>query len=346
MTPLTTLRKRLTAVLATSLSIVVVACADSGSDGPAAPDTSPTLSRGAGPDVVSVTTRHLDFNLTRDQIGSGWTTFRYKNRSEHTHFFLIEKLPLFDKNGDGTSEQMTLDDWIEDLGKPFQNLMDDLIGRAHTYPGASFGAWAVEYVGGVGLTAPGETSEITLRLDPGLYVIECYVKTDDGTFHAVEGMVEEFAVAEKSNAAGPPPNPSLRLTLSTARGIELAGSVDRPGMHTVEVFFEDQAFYGNFVQHDVNLVRLDGATDLDRVASWLDWRVVGGDPWFPTFGGMTTPAPAVFLGGAQEGLPGSTAYFRVHLERGDYAWIAELPRSDLLSGGGADWIVPFSVPAN
>jgi hypothetical protein len=44
--------------------------------------------------------------------------------------------------------------------------------------------------------------------------------------------------------------------------------------------------------------------------------------------GLQTPAPAHFLGGAQELPAGRTEYFTADLKPGDYAFIAEVPAAD------------------
>lgn len=333
-----TLRALGNRVAPVAVVLALAACQETPPQAPADSTPHAEFAARGGPSVVNIKAEHLSFVTSAEEISAGWTTFQFKNRSGNVHFFFLQKLPVFE------GEQITLEDYVEDLAKPFQNFMDFLIGRDPTFPeaGFDFPAWSPEVIGGAGLTGPGETSRVTVNLEPGLYVIECYVKTPDGLFHTVVGMVEDFIVSERANLSGPPPNPSVKLTLSVANGIEVQGSIDRPGVHTVEVFFEDQAFYDNFVQHDVNLVRVDADTDMDLVASWMDWRDID-DPNYPAVGGLTTPAPATFRGGSQEGPAGSTAYFTVHLEKGDYAWIAELPRSDLLAPGAPDWIVPFSV---
>lgn len=98
--------------------------------------------------------------------------------------------------------------------------------------------------------------------------IICYVKTDR-VFHSFNpdpneyGMVHELTVTEASSGAEPP-RPTLEMTLSTERGIEIADNV-RPGLHTVAVHFESQTVHGNFVGHDVHLARLDDNTDLQAL---------------------------------------------------------------------------------
>ncbi|MEX2364897.1 MAG: hypothetical protein WD597_14790, partial [Balneolaceae bacterium] len=61
------------------------------------------------------------------------------------------------------------------------------------------------------------------------------------------------------------------------------------GQQTIAVHFEEHPEVGYL--HDVNLVKLDGQTDLSEIVQWMNWM---------NLDGMTTPAPAVFLGGAQE----------------------------------------------
>jgi hypothetical protein len=146
------------------------------------------------------------------------------------------------------------------------------------------------------------------------------VKTD-GIFHSynpdpsVYGMVREFKVTEQASGA-PEPSPTIRITLSSDRGIEVDGD-PLPGEHTVGVLFEDQTTHENFAGHDVHLMRLTVDTDLDRVARWMDWS----QPM-----GLETPAPAEFVGGTNELPAGGTAYFNVRLEPGRYAWVAEVSR--------------------
>lgn len=42
--------------------------------------------------VIEIITENMDFQMP-DTITSGWNTFRYKNLSPQTHFFLIDKYP-------------------------------------------------------------------------------------------------------------------------------------------------------------------------------------------------------------------------------------------------------------
>jgi len=42
--------------------------------------------------VIEIITKNMDFQMS-DTISSGWNTFRYKNLSPQTHFFLVDKYP-------------------------------------------------------------------------------------------------------------------------------------------------------------------------------------------------------------------------------------------------------------
>ncbi|MDH3285831.1 MAG: hypothetical protein OEQ13_13950, partial [Acidobacteriota bacterium] len=164
----------------------------------------------------------------------------------------------------------------------------------------------------------GRTAETTVHLEPGVYLLECYVKTG-GVFHSYSsspssyGMVHELVVTDEASTA-PEPSATLEITLSGERGIEVEGELV-PGAHTVAVRFEDQKVHENFVGHDVHLVRLEEDSDLEELAAWMDWTRPND---------LETPAPAEFLGGTHEMPPGGTAYFNVRLEPGRYAWIAEV----------------------
>ena len=202
-------------------------------------------------------------------------------------------------------------------------------------------AWFGEivFVGGPGLVAPGGSAEATVYLEPGTYLLECYVKTN-GVFHSynaapdVYGMVHELTVTEEVTTETAP-EPTLELTLSGAGGIEGAGDV-QPGRHTVAVHFTDQQAHENFVGHDVHLVRLEDDIDMEALETWMDWTQ-------PT--GLETPAPAAFLGGLNEMAAGETGYFTVNLTPGRYAWIAEVPNAEE-KGMLKVFTVPGAAPAS
>lgn len=296
----------------------------------AAVSQTPGVDRGnrAAVNVVEVTSTGMNFDAP-DEIPSGWTTFRYHNATGMTHFAQLERLP----NGIGVADQQL------EVAPVFQRGMDLLNGGRFDDALAAFGqlpAWFFEVVftGGPGLTAPGHTSETTVYLEPGTYLLECYMKTN-GIFHSFDpsgdtyGMVREITVAEARSRAREP-EPTLELAISSGNGIRVDQDI-RPGKHTIAVHFEDQVVHGHFLGHDVHLVRLQDDTDMAALATWMDWTQ-------PT--GLEVPAPAEFLGGVSDMPAGSTGYMSVVLTPGRYAWIAEVP-----DPAGKDMLKTFTVPS-
>ncbi|WP_073059190.1 hypothetical protein [Fodinibius roseus] len=283
-------------------SIVIIACTDS------------TTSKQRNPEpakAIVVTSTGMNFDLP-GQIPSGWTTFRYQNKTDITHFFVIEKMPEFE------GDQKTVEDSKEEIVPVFQNIMDDINGKDPSFPDAGFELpeWYpnVLFVGGPGLIGPNGTAETTIRLSPGTYVIECYVKMPDGTFHSTEGMIKGLEVTEEISDIDPP-DPNVEMTLSSTNGIEVDGNLTA-GENIVSVIYDDQKAQEHFLGFDVHLARLEDDTDMDELGAWMNWS---------TPNGLTTIAPVEFLGGAQEMPMGGTAYVKVNLEPGEYAWIAEVP---------------------
>lgn len=281
--------------------------------------------RGGPANVVEVVATGLDFQVP-DEIPSGWTTFRFLNQSGMTHFAIIEKMPTFE------GEQMTVEDSKAEVVPVFQNFMDSFNGTELSYPEAGFElpAWygEVVFMGGPGLTGPGQTSEVTQYMEPGTYVIECYFKTADGVFHSTLEMIVGLTVTDDVSRAKEP-KANLELTISSENGIEVNGD-PRPGNQSVSVRFEDQAVYGHFLGHDVHLARVDAGTDINEVADWMSWTVPGG---------LASPAPAEFIGGIQDMPAGETGYINVLLKPGTYAWIAEVPDPE-----GKNMLETFTVP--
>ncbi len=283
----------------------------------------------ANVNVVEVTSTGMNFQAP-DEIPSGWTTFRYNNATGMTHFAQLELLP----DGIGVADQQL------EVAPVFQQGMDLLNAGRFEDALAAFGqlpAWFFEvvFIGGPGMTAPGRTSETTVFLEPGTYLLECYVKMN-GVFHSFNpsgdtyGMVREITVTDARSPAREP-KPTLDLTISGEHGIQVDLDI-RPGKHTVAVHFDDQIVHGHFLGHDVHLVRLQDDTDMAALATWMDWTQ-------PT--GLEGPAPAEFLGGVNDMPAGSTGYMSVVLTPGRYAWIAEVP-----DPAGKNMLKTFTVPSN
>jgi hypothetical protein len=254
-----------------------------------------------------------------DSIPSGWVTFRFENQGKETHFFVLHHLP----------EGKTMQDYIAGAAPPFDSAMK-LLQAGGTKADAGqvlaegLPAWFADLreMGGAGLTAPGSSVRFTEKLPAGHYLLECYVKNAEGTFHSGLGMLRALTVTDASSA-GEPPSADLDVTLS-GQGIEVRGT-PTAGAHVVAVHYGEQP--AGLVGYDLHLARLEEGQTVEKLVPWMDWMNVGG---------MKVPAPATFLGGVQEMPAGNTAYVHVTLTPGRYAWISEL-------GADQGLVKPFTV---
>jgi len=257
------------------------------------------------------TGEHL-FELSTREIPSGWVTFRLNNQSHADHFILVSKVP------DGIG----LEDYRTEVVHVIQNFLDSILENELSFPeaGFEFPAWYAEtlFMGGPGLTAPARSSQTTMDLPPGTYILECYIKSEDGTqWHHTLGMLAELTVTEEASPATAPDH-SLAVTLRNPEngGLAVPDAVS-PGTHTIAVEFAEQQVYMTGAQNDVHLARLRDDTDLDALGAWMNAL----DP-----AGFISPgAPAEFIGGIEDMPAGTTAYFTVELTPGRYAWISEVP---------------------
>jgi len=260
--------------------------------------------------TINILTENMDFQMA-DTIPSGWNTFKYKNASPQTHFFLIDKYP----------EGITLDSVKARVLPPFDRGMK-LINEGKPKEGfAEFGklpAWFMDMknLGGSGLISPGHLAQTTVKLDPGYYIIECYVKMSNGMWHTSMGMAKEVIVSE-TNSGNSEPKADIKVEISSTDGIVFNDSISK-GKHCFSVYYKDQIVHENFIGHDVNLAKIDDNANLDDLNNWMDWS----NPK-----GLIEPAPkgVTFLGGVNNMTTGDTGYFTVNLEPSRYVLISEVP---------------------
>ena len=245
---------------------------------------------------------------------------RMANEGLEHHFIFLTLLP----------EGKTIEDYASDVGPAFGAAWEGLQSGALDKAGAGvvLGERLPEWyasaspMGGPGLVAPGKTAQATMRLTPGNYVMECYVKNADGVFHIALGMALPLTVTAEESG-GVPPRADVSVTLF--EDFMAVEGTPAAGRQTVAVNFDEHPSLG--LGNDVHVVRLEEGTDLDEVVGWMDWMNVGG---------LGEPAPAMFVGGVHEMPAGYTAFFTVDLEPGRYAWIAE-------SGAARGMVEEFTV---
>jgi hypothetical protein len=261
------------------------------------------------------------------EIPAGWTTFKFINASSMIHFAMLDVPP----------EGITAWELNDAVMQPFQDAMDGMNAGDEEAVNAAFArfpAWIGELGrhGGPGFLSPGRTGQATVYLEPGHYIMECYVKSD-GVFHTTSpgegqlGMLLDLTVTpEPSNAPEPRANATLAIRNS---GFELVSGELTAGPNTVRVDFIEQQALPSFVGNDVHLMRVDDENSIARADAWLDWRSPDG---------LEDPSPVAFLGGINDLPAGTHGYFTVDLEPGDYAFIAEMPGPQ-----AAGFVLPFTV---
>ena len=264
--------------------------------------------------VIEVITRSMDFQ-TADTLKSGWNTFAYKNLSGEVHFFIMDKLP---------SDSIVERDIKDHLLPPFDDGMKYLIEGKADSAMAAFGtipAWfnEVKRYGGTGLISPGKTAVSSINLEPGKYMMECYVKAINGEWHTSHGMWKFITVVDKTTNFYPD-KADHTINVSSTDGYAF-DTQPKSGKNRFKVEFIDQVPHEHFNGHDVNLVKYDASANIDSLVYWMNWM----NP-----SGLRTPTPKgfTFLGGMNNCEAGEIGYFEVDLDSGNYLLISETPKAD------------------
>jgi hypothetical protein len=251
-------------------------------------------------------------------ISSGWTTIRLNNKDNMLHFAMIVRLP------DG----VTAIDYSDELGSKFQQGYELMLEGRDEEVAAVFGSmpeWVTElsYHGGPGFISGNRSAEATQFLEPGEYLVECYIKTN-GIFHSYSPQPGMLTMLLPLTVTDPPGNmaePGANATLTIDEsGFRLTDGALKPGENSVRVQFDTQIRYPSFVGQDVHVMRVDSDTDIQAALDWMDWQ---------DRDGLLTPSPVTFIGGINDVMPaGSGAYFTVELSPGRYAFIGETPEAE------------------
>jgi hypothetical protein len=156
-----------------------------------------------------------------------------------------------------------------------------------------------------GAIMPNDTSNATTTLEPGQYVLVCFISSADGVPHIAKGMVRPFVVAGAAPvAAAAEPQADITVTMSDyafAFSTPLTG-----GPHTIRVENAGPQL------HEITFERLnDGKTMQDYVA----WGTAG----------MKGPPPVTSAGGLIGPSKGQHAFLSVNLKPGNYLIVCYVP---------------------
>ena len=157
--------------------------------------------------------------------------------------------------------------------------------------------------GGPNGAAPGATTEATVVLEPGTYVMLCWVPGPDHVPHTAKGMARSLTVTPVMNIGDTDPPSDLTLTL-TEYAFALSAPVTR-GTHTLRVENEGTQ------PHEALLVRLAPNQRASDLVAWVDHQV--------------GPPPAEPLGGLTMISHGVVAYFTQDFTPGRYAFLCFAP---------------------
>jgi hypothetical protein len=165
-------------------------------------------------------------------------------------------------------------------------------------------AWAVE-VGGPNAAVPGQTSDATMTLEAGQYVLVCFVPSPgkEATPHVMKGMITSLTVTP-SSAASAEPAADVNVRLS-----DYKFAISKPltaGRHVIKVT-NDAA-----QTHEVVFVKLAPGKTAAGTAEWVE-------------SGMQGPPPGMPLGGVSPIAKGRSNTFTLDLTPGTYGMICFLP---------------------
>jgi hypothetical protein len=222
--------------------------------------------------VVRVTGEDFKFDAP-DEIPAGLTEFRFLNKGPSLHHMAILELT------DGKT--------IDDLRKLLAN------------PGPP-PSWVRE-VGGPNAPDAGMEANATMRLEPGKYVLICFVDIG-GAPHFTKGMVRPLRVVPSKNAEA---SVKADATLDLFDYNFKLSSPIRAGTRTIKVHNVGQQ------HHEVELVQLAPGVSVNDFMNWMQK--------------MNGPPPGKALGGVAGMETGMTQYFSASFTPGNYALICFLP---------------------
>jgi hypothetical protein len=272
--------QRSIAVIALSSAVVVGACSPKEA---AKPDSAKVAQTGApaantggsyDPATHVATVKAMDFAFAApDTIQSGWTTFHLVNEGTTLHHLVVMRV---------------------DSGKTITDVAEALKSKAPQ-------KWLSE-VGGPNAADPKSQTSGMINMQPGFYVLLCFIDGPDHTPHVAKGMVRPLTVVAGTNASAEP-TPDLTMTLA-----DYSFTTDVPlksGHHTIKVTNKGPQ------PHEVALIRILPGKKLQDLDTFL-YKPEGAPP-------------ANSLGGIAGLAPGNSAYFEADVTPGNYALVCFVP---------------------
>jgi uncharacterized cupredoxin-like copper-binding protein len=235
----------------------------------------PAQAPASSPPVIDIMASDYAFDAP-DMLPAGLVTVRLMNHGQEPHHAQLLRL----------NDGVTLDEFTSAL----QAEGDAALGM-------------VTVAGGPGALDPHKTTEVTLDLAPGTYVLACFIASPDGVPHLAKGMLKPFTVASAPADASAAPQVNGTLTLRDFT-FDIPDTIPA-GKVTYKVVNQGPQ------PHELNILKLAPGKTTQDVLAWM------ADP--------STPPPFEAVGG-MNGLGAAVdGYMTVDLQPGSYVAICNIP---------------------
>lgn len=229
----------------------------------------------AQPARLTIVAKDFTYELPA-QLQAGLTTITLKNEGAEPHHAQFARV-----NDDVTDEQI----------------------MAALQQGPDAALALVTLPGGPAVIPPGQSTEVTIDLTPGRYLVLCFVPSHDGVPHAAKGMISMTQVV--ANAARPAATPKADLTITLQDFSFTMPDQLKAGPQVWQVVNQGPQ------PHEIALIKLADGKTMDDVMAWMH------DPM--------GPPPFEDAGGMQGLTAGSTGFFHVNLKPGVYVALCHIP---------------------
>ena len=230
------------------------------------------------PRVVAV--RAFDYGFRAPQsVPAGTITFRLTNDGKEVHHLWIVRL----------NEGKTPSDFMKAM---------NAWGSALKMP-----EWALD-VGGPNNVGSGETADGTMTLDPGTYMLVCWVQSPDGRPHVMKGMIKALHVTAQGATAPAEPTADVVMTLDDY-SFNVSSPI-KPGRRTIR--FENRAAQS----HEAVVAELLPDKTLTQAIVWMNE-------------GQAGAPPVKMLGGASGIAKGRHMFITADFTPGNYVLLCFIP---------------------
>ncbi len=231
------------------------------------------------PNVVAITATDFAFQAP-DTVPAGLTTFKFANQGQEPHHVV-----LMGARADAGKTMADLDSAMRMEGPPPAWL---------TLPGSP------------GVAMPGDSGNVTTTLEPGQYLLACYISSPDGQMHVMKGMVRPLVVVAAAAGAAAPPEPQADIVITEKDyDFELSQPLTA-GAHTIRVENAGPQI------HEVTVELLAPGKTLADYQAWAA-------------GGMKGEPPTRPVGGFIGPNVGQHGWFNVTLVPGNYLLTCYVP---------------------